>query len=105
MSTKPDGWFETESGALPGTRYRFRACETSVPDPAARMQQDGWSVVTDPDSYPWSDTHWRGRPWEETVIYELHVGLMGGFKGVEHRLPALAELGATAVELMPVAHF
>ena len=69
------------------------------------MQDADWSIVTDPDAYRWQDTAWRGRPWEETVLYELHAGLMGGFKGIEERLPALAELGITAIELMPIAQF
>ncbi|PYX83975.1 MAG: malto-oligosyltrehalose trehalohydrolase, partial [Acidobacteria bacterium] len=56
----------------------------------------------------WQDTKWLGRRWEEAVIYELHVGTFtpeGTFAAVEKRLPYLAELGVTAVELMPVADF
>ena len=48
---------------------------------------------------------WRGRPWEEAVLYELHVGILGGFGGVARELPRLADLGITAVELMPIAEF
>src|SRR5690606_32265226 len=51
---------------------------------------------------------WRGRPWEEAVIYELHVGAFGPagtFAGVRQHLDHLANLGVTAVELMPVADF
>jgi 1,4-alpha-glucan branching enzyme/maltooligosyltrehalose trehalohydrolase len=42
------------------------------------------------------------------VVYELHVGTFspdGTFAGVTERLDYLAELGVTAVELMPVADF
>ena len=38
-------------------------------------------------------TDWQGRPWHETVLYELHAGLLGGFAGVERRLADLAALG------------
>jgi maltooligosyltrehalose trehalohydrolase len=100
-----DGWFDVEADASVGARYRFLIGEQAVPDPASRLQNEGWSVVTDPDVYPWTDGSWRGRPWEETILYELHVGLMGGFQGVEDRLAALAELGITAIELMPIAQF
>jgi maltooligosyltrehalose trehalohydrolase len=65
----------------------------------------GWSVVVDPLAYSWRNPRWMGRPWEETVLYELHAGLFGGFKGVADALPALKDLGITAVELMPVASF
>jgi len=105
MTAKQGGWFEAEIEAPPGSRYRFLAGGKPVPDPASRMQDGAWSVVTDPHAYPWHDEAWRGRPWEETVIYEVHAGLAGGFAGVEALLPSLAELGVTAVELMPVAQF
>jgi maltooligosyltrehalose trehalohydrolase len=45
---------------------------------------------------------------EELVIYELHVGTFspeGTFAGAIPYLEALAELGITAIELMPVAEF
>jgi maltooligosyltrehalose trehalohydrolase len=105
MSPADDGWLETDIDAPPGSRYRFIVGDTAVPDPAARMQEGAWSIVTESSSYRWHDASWRGRPWEEAVIYELHVGLLGGFKAVAERLPALVELGITAIELMPIAQF
>ncbi len=105
MAPASDGWHEIDAPASPGTRYRFRIGEAAVPDPASRRQDGEWSVVTDPHAYRWQDAAWRGRSWEETILYELHAGLMGGFKGVEDHLPSLAELGITAVELMPIAQF
>lgn len=109
-----NGWHELRTAALPGDRYYYRVrCDESeeafnVPDPASRLQADDVhdsSVIVDPDSYVWREQDWRGRPWHETVIYELHVGACGGYAGVRERLPALAELGVTAIELMPVADF
>ncbi|MEI9994175.1 MAG: malto-oligosyltrehalose trehalohydrolase [Rhizomicrobium sp.] len=105
MAPASDGWHETDAQLSPGARYRFRIGDATVPDPASRLQDGEWSVVTDPGAYRWRDDAWRGRPWEETVLYELHAGLMGGFTGIEAHLPRLAELGITAVELMPIAHF
>ena len=48
-----------------------------MPDPASRFNpQDvhAASAVVDPRPSNGPTTSWRGRPWEEAVIYELHVG-------------------------------
>src|SRR5690606_15597744 len=63
------------------------------------------SIVCDPAIYPWRHSTWKGRPWNETVIYEIHCGVAGGFAGVTALLPQLAGLGITAVELLPIADF
>jgi len=108
-----DGWFEAlVAEAAPGTDYLFDAGgDLRFPDPATRFQPDdalGASRVVDDDAYAWRETGWTGRPWAETVIYELHVGTFspeGTFDGVRRRLDHLAGLGVTAIELMPVADF
>lgn len=109
MSAVGGGWHEAETACPAGARYRYRLPDgTIVPDPASRAQDGdahGASVVADPSSYVWKNPNWPGRPWHETVIYELHAGVMGGFAGVTADLPRLARLGVTAVELMPVAEF
>ncbi|AZF05718.1 malto-oligosyltrehalose trehalohydrolase [Pseudomonas sp. R5-89-07] len=109
MLPQADGWFEVEIACPAGTLYRFNIDgERDVPDPASRAQaQDvhGWSRVVDPLAYEWRHSQWQGRPWHEAVIYELHVGAMGGYAEVEKHLPRLAELGVTAIELMPLAQF
>jgi malto-oligosyltrehalose trehalohydrolase len=109
MQRSPDGWFEATAPCPPGTLYRYRLADGMlVPDPASRFQPEdvhGPSSVVDPRSYQWRNTGWRGRPWRETVFYELHVGLLGGFTGVARELKRLRELGITAVELMPVNDF
>ena len=107
------GWFElTTSQARVGSFYRFQIDgETLVPDPASRFQPhdvSGPSEVIDPTAFPWKDHDWRGRPWEQAVIYELHVGSFtpeGTFQGVEQKLDYLRDLGITAVELMPLSDF
>jgi maltooligosyltrehalose trehalohydrolase len=108
MTPRPDGTFAVEVSCGAGTLYRYRLDSgLAVPDPASRAQSTDvhdWSEVIDPASYHWR-TPWRGRPWHEAVLYELHAGLLGGFRGVEKELPHLAALGVTAVELMPVNDF
>ena len=103
------GWFEADADCGAGTQYRYRlGSGAAVPDPASRAQADdvhGPSVVVDPCAYRWRNPEWRGRPWHETVLYELHAGLLGGFAGVQRELKRLADLGVTAVELMPINDF
>ncbi|MFD1702264.1 malto-oligosyltrehalose trehalohydrolase [Methylopila henanensis] len=109
MAPEDGGWFSAELPAPAGSRYRFHLPNgLAVPDPASRFQDGdihGWSVVVDPKAYHWKTGGWTGRPWAETVVYELHVGCFGGFAGVAEALPLLAELGVTAVQLMPIADF
>ena len=109
MTRNDAGWFEAEADCGAGTPYKYvLANGTEVPDPAARAQSGdihGPSIVVDPGSYHWRNRAWRGRPWREAAIYELHVGLLGGFTGVAQELSRLAKLGITAIELMPIAEF
>ncbi len=109
MNRNDGGWYELRAEAPPGTRYRFRLPDgLAVPDPASRLQDGdvhGWSVVFDATAHEWQHDDWRGRPWHETVIYELHAGLMRGFLGVADELERLRDLGFTAIELMPVNDF
>jgi malto-oligosyltrehalose trehalohydrolase len=113
MEATGEGWFQCGTPlAHPGSLYRYRIDGgQKVPDPASRFQPrdvHGPSEVVDPAAYPWPDQAWAGRPWEEAVIYELHVGAFspeGTFRGAAQRLDYLAELGVTAIELMPVADF
>ena len=109
MQAEGEGWHGVEAPAGAGARYRFRVSpDLAVPDPASRAQ-DGdvhdASIVVDPRAYTWQHAAWRGRPWHEAVVYELHAGALGGFDGVRAVLPRLADLGVTAIELMPIADF
>ena len=112
MTARADGWYEMQTDAQAGARYGFRIDDKQdVPDPAARFQPDdvhGLSEVINPAAFDWRDEGWRGRPWEEAVVYELHVGSFtkrGDYAGVRDRLDHLVDLGITAIELMPVADF
>lgn len=111
MDRAGDGWFEAVRDAAAGSHYRFHLPDGPVGDPAARAVRGGLggeAVVDDPDAYRWRHDGWRGRPWAETVISEIHVGTFteaGTFRAAAERLPALADAGVTAVELMPVAQF
>ena len=112
MSPAGEGWFEAIVPNAPaGTRYAYRAGEIRFPDPASRCNPEdvhGTSAVVDPLAFDWKDTGWSGRPWEEAVIYELHIGTFtpeGTFAAAIERLDYVVELGVTALEIMPVADF
>jgi maltooligosyltrehalose trehalohydrolase len=113
MKRGDDGWYFAEvSGARAGTRYKFRIDdEIDVPDPASAFQPDdvfGPSEVVDHSAYPWRTKDWRGRPWQEAVVLETHVGAFtkqGTYRAMIERLDHLVETGITALELMPLADF
>jgi maltooligosyltrehalose trehalohydrolase len=95
-----------------GQRYAYRLDGgPERPDPGSRWQPDGVSrpsAVLCLDDFHWTDADWGGIPREDLVFYELHVGTFtpeGTFDAVIPRLPALRELGVTAIEIMPVAQF
>ncbi len=99
-------------GARPGDRYLYVLDHGECcPDPASRFQPEGVfgpSEVVDPGAFHWNDAGWRGRAMRDLVIYELHVGACtaaGTFASLVSRLYYLADLGITAVEIMPVAQF
>ncbi|MCI2807387.1 malto-oligosyltrehalose trehalohydrolase [Eoetvoesiella caeni] len=109
MDYEGGGYYRLTLPCRVGAKYRYRmGGGRAVPDPASRLQ-DGdvhdASVVCETRAYPWKNTDWRGRPWTQAVLYEIHCGLAGGFEGVEARLQGLAQLGVTALELMPIADF
>lgn len=111
LSAEKDGYFSgVVPRAQPGMLYRFRLDQGSFPDPVSRFQPGGphgWSQIVDP-RFAWTDATWRGRPAEEAVIYELHLGTFtreGTWRAAMAELPELARIGITMIEVMPIAEF
>jgi maltooligosyltrehalose trehalohydrolase len=108
-----NGWFTADvPGVAAGAHYKFRIDdEIDVPDPASDFQPEdvfGPSEVIDHDAFSWRATDWRGRPWQDAVIVEAHVGTFtkdGSYRAMIERLDHLVETGITALELMPLADF
>src|SRR5579871_2766748 len=102
-----NGIYEGNADAQPGDDYLFELDGVAFPDPCSRFQPDGIkgpSRVVDTSRYEIAP----GPTLEHLVIYELHVGTFsdeGTLDGAIQHLAALAELGVTAIELMPVATF
>ncbi len=93
-------------------QYRYRLDgSASYPDPASRSQPEGVhgpSEVVDPEAFRWTDAAWPGVALPDLVIYELHIGTFspgGTFDSAIERLDAVAQLGATAIEVMPIGEF
>jgi maltooligosyltrehalose trehalohydrolase len=113
MRRGEDGWYCADvAGVTAGARYKFRIDdEIDVPDPASAFQPDdikGPSEVIDHASYRWRASDWRGRPWQDTVLLESHVGTFtpgGSYRAMVDRLDDLVATGITALELMPLADF
>lgn len=113
MESMGDGWHRLDvDGVKPGTRYKYVLPDGSeIPDPASRYQPDdvyGFSEVVDSNAFKWTDMDWGGRPWEEAIIYELHVGTFteeGSFRAAIAKLDHLVALGITAIQIMPIADF
>lgn len=113
LSRDDRGFFTgVSTDARPGDDYWLVLADgRRVPDPASRRQPDGVhgpSRVVDPAAFAWTSPPSSPPPLRDAVLYELHVGAFtreGTFDAAIPRLPALAALGVTTIELMPVASF
>lgn len=113
LQPEGNGYFSgIVAGLTAGARYKYRLDGAAAfPDPASRFQPEGPhgpSAVVDPSRYAWTDGDWRGCGAQGQVVYEMHVGTFtpeGTWAAATARLPDLADLGITVLEVMPVAEF
>lgn len=110
MTRQADGFWSVTAAARAGDTYLLRVDGQDIPDPASRLQAGDVhapSVVMGPADHRWQ-TPWTGRDWAEAVIYELHLGTFtpqGTLSAAAVKLAGLADLGITAVQLMPVGQW
>jgi len=112
-------WYADVSEAHVGDQYKFMLStekgDLARIDPYARevTSSVGNSVVHDP-RFDWQEDDFHLAPWNELVIYELHVGTFndqedvdhpGKFASVSARLGHLKKLGVNAIQIMPVGEF
>lgn len=120
MSSENNGyWYANVAEARAGDQYLF--CLTTVAgelkkiDPYARevTSSIGNAVVHD-TSFDWEGDDFGIVPWNELIIYELHVGTFNDQEGVSHqgefssvsaRLGHLRKLGINAIQIMPIGEF
>lgn len=83
-------------------------------DPRAlRMENSsGASIIHDPGAYYWNNTGFKAPGFNETVIYEMHIGTfapnyghVGTWQSAMQKLDYLAGLGVNMLEVMPPAEF
>ena len=106
-------WKVAVDDAGDGMEYAFLLDddETPYPDPRSLSQPRGVhgpSAVYDNKKYQWQDITWQGPPLTGAIIYELHIGTFtqeGTFDSAIERLPYLADLGVTHLEIMPVSEW
>jgi maltooligosyltrehalose trehalohydrolase len=113
LTRADEGTFEgVVSGVGAGTRYWFRLDGDRLrPDPVSRFQPDGPhgpSEIIDPTTFKWTDREWIGVRPQGQVLYEMHVGTFtpqGTWAAAADQLEALADLGITVIEMMPIGDF
>lgn len=118
MQSENDGyWATTIKNVEPGQQYKYHITTEDGTvleknDPRARAitsSDKGFSVIVD-DEFDWGDSTFTPLPFNQQVIYELHIGTFnrpdastpGTFDTAIEKLEYLQNLGVTAIELMPV---
>ena len=112
-------WYADVPQAKVGDAYKFllhtEQGDIQRIDPYAREVTGsvGNAVVHDP-AFDWEEDDFHLAPWNELVIYELHVGTFNDQKGddqaaqfdsIAARLGHLKKLGVNAIQIMPVGEF
>jgi maltooligosyltrehalose trehalohydrolase len=112
MTGRGDGWWTADRQMRDRELYAFLVDgEGPFPDPRSMFQPagvHGRSQCVDHRLFEWSDAHWQPPPLASGIVYELHIGTFseaGTFEGAMEKLPYLADLGVTHLELMPVCEF
>jgi maltooligosyltrehalose trehalohydrolase len=110
MMRDANGMFTVNAKVGADTKYWVELANGERrPDPASRFQPEGVhgpSQLVDTNQFKWEQTDWRGCPKEDLIIYELHLGTFtqaGDYRSAMDRLHEIVDLGATAIELMPLA--
>lgn len=114
LERRDDGYFEGSADAIDEPLDYYLRLDNQpglLPDPASRFQPrgpSGPSRVVDPCGYAWHDAAWPGVDRTGQVLYEMHLGTFtpqGTWLNAQAELPALADLGVTVLEVMPIAEF
>jgi 1,4-alpha-glucan branching enzyme len=120
FASEGNGYWSVEvSGVKIGDEYRFVIRNGDQPlvwrrNPyaSAVVNSTGNGIIHDPN-FDWTGEDFSMPPWNELVIYEMHVGTFndepghgpGTFEAIIPKLPYLHDLGINAIQIMPVAEF
>src|SRR5690606_29857269 len=120
LAREDDGYWSIDvAEAKPGQEYQFVLTRVGADDlwridPYARKVTNsvGNAVIYDHDAFDWQGHEFHTPPWDDLVIYELHIGTFaakgherGTFASATERLGYLRDLGVSAVHVMPVFEF
>ena len=108
-------WVKATQAVTNGTEYKFfiNGSRWIADSTSRKLDSDNSdSVYVNPYAYHWTDDDFVPPAKNEAIIYQLHIGgfsltgtTQGTFAQAEAKLPYIANLGFTAVELMPVNEF
>lgn len=121
LEHEENGYFGINvENAKAGDEYKFviitQADEKLLKnDPYAKelTNSNGNSVIYDNNRFDWEDDESFMPYWNETIIYELHLGTFhvkekdkpGDFYTLKEKIPYLKELGVNVIEIMPPFEF
>jgi 1,4-alpha-glucan branching enzyme len=112
-------WSAAVDGVRAGDEYKFVVTADGGDalwrsDPYARaMTNSAGNSIVYTDEFDWAGDAFRIAPWNELVIYELHIGTFnddpghkpGNFDSIIAKLDYLRDLGVNAIEVMPAMEF
>jgi len=112
-------WYVEVRGAKIGDQYEFVIFKDGQQLPgrknpyASEVVNSAKKAIIHNPNFDWLGEHFTMPPWNELVIYELHVGTFndrsdaepGTFDEIVLKLPYLRDLGINAIEIMPVMEF
>jgi 1,4-alpha-glucan branching enzyme len=117
MQNEGDGYWTVDvETAEAGQEYKYvikngdKTLTKNDPRALQVTTTGGNSVIVDPE-FDWEDSQRQAIPFNQQVIYELHIGTFnrpdpattGTFASAAEKLDYLAALGVTTLEIMPVA--
>lgn len=120
MTALGDDWVGAVPTAAPGEMYKYyfdgANWQTDARARALNPADNNNAFLVDQQAYGWADRAFTTPPFEEMVIYEMHVGTFSGLNDglnrmglyrdiVDTHLDDLLYLGVNAVELMPITEF
>ncbi len=111
-------WRGFIDGVADGSLYKYWVTGPSGAgwkrDPYAReLLEPNWDCIVRQGDFPWHETGYLTPAFHDFVIYQLHVGAFqtprfpkpGTFLDVAVMIPYLADLGVTAIQLLPIQEF
>jgi 1,4-alpha-glucan branching enzyme len=119
LASESNGYWSADiPGVLIGHEYLFviqnglQQIWRRNPYASAVVNSSGNAIIHDPN-FDWSGDNFQMPPWNELVIYEMHIGTFndaagagpGTFSDTIAKLPYLQDLGINAIQIMPISEF